>query len=78
MKLKALIKRLEKDKAEFHDTEVEFIITTKEDGQIVAMKIENQAPNVVKALKLFGRAAADKPNRRAIEAEERREARKYR
>jgi hypothetical protein len=53
MKLKALIKRLEKDKVAFHDTEVEFIIATKKTGVIVTMEIADQAPNVVRALKLF-------------------------
>lgn len=53
MKLKALIKRLQNDKAEHHDTEVEFIVCTK-DGQIITMEIEGQAQNIVKALKLFG------------------------
>jgi hypothetical protein len=57
MKLKALIKRLEKDKVEFHDTDVEFIIATKKTGVIVTMEIEDQAPNVVRALKLFKGAA---------------------
>ena len=53
MKLKALIKRLQTDKTEYHDQEVEFIIATKDKGAIIAMDISNQAPNVVKALKLF-------------------------
>jgi hypothetical protein len=54
MKLKALIRRLEKDKAEFHDQEVEFMICTKDKGQIVTMEIERNATAMVKALKLFG------------------------
>lgn len=53
MKLKALIKRLDKDKAEYHGQEVEFIIVRKADGAIITMEMEGQAPAVVKALQLF-------------------------
>ncbi len=53
MKLKALIRHLAKHKTEHHDQEVEYIIATKDKGAIIAMDISNQAPNVVKALKLF-------------------------
>lgn len=53
MKLKALIKRLEKDKADYHDRDVEFVICTKE-GQIITMELEGQAVNLAKLLKHFG------------------------
>lgn len=53
MKLKALIKRLEKDKAEFHDQEVEFVICTKAKGQIITMDLEGQASSLAKLLKTF-------------------------
>ena len=52
MTLKQLITRLQKDKVEFHDEEVEFIVATKL-GLIITMDVQEQAPNIVKALKLF-------------------------
>lgn len=53
MKLKDLIKRLEKDKAEYHGEEVEFIVCRRGDGAIITMNIERNAGDLVKALKLF-------------------------
>jgi hypothetical protein len=56
VKLKALVKRLG-EKVEHLDTEVEFIVVTKEkDSQIVAMDIEGQAGACIKFLKMFGSA----------------------
>lgn len=52
MKLRALIKRLE-GKTEHLAEEVEFIIVRKSDGAIITLEMEGQAPNVVRALKLF-------------------------
>ncbi len=53
MKLKALIKRMDKDKKEYHDEEVEFVVCTKKDGKIIAMDLEGQATNLAKLLKTF-------------------------
>lgn len=53
MKLRDLIKRLDKGKTEHHGEDVEFIIVRKSDGAIITMEMAGQAANVVKALKLF-------------------------
>lgn len=51
MKLKALIKRLDIDKDEYHDQDVEFIIVRKSDGAIITMEMETKAGIVIRALK---------------------------
>jgi hypothetical protein len=54
MKLKDLIKKLVEDKQHFHDKEVEYIICTQPEGEIVTMAIEGSAADMSKALSLFG------------------------
>lgn len=49
MKIKDLIKNL---KTKDQDAEVEFIVC-KTDGEIVCMKVESKAADIVKMLKLF-------------------------
>lgn len=52
MKIKQLIALLQQKDQE---SDVEFIVATKDRGQIVCMQLENQATAVVKALQLFNK-----------------------
>lgn len=51
MKLRDLAKRLAAKPNQ--NAEVEFIVLTKDKGQIISMEIERQATDIVKALRLF-------------------------
>lgn len=54
MKLKDLIKLLA-TKEEHLEQDVEYIVLTKDEGQIVVMNVEANAKDIIKVLKHFGK-----------------------